>query len=212
MWNPGFRAVAEQRNWRLAMLGKAGCPLLDLPIMSPQLRRGYTECEQWRGQAIARLRAQKPGLVVVSMWRRYGSSNGYPAGFTSYDPAWIAALTRLVGDLRSTGAQVLVLGPVPDPQSTVPICLSGHLDNVTACSPKRSTAVNQPGINAEAAATEAGGGHYADLTELFCTTDRCPVIVGDTLVYLDQNHLTIEYAQLLAPAIGALADRALAVW
>ena len=210
MWNPGFRAVAEQRKWRLAMLGKAGCPLLDLPIMSPQLHRRYTECEQWRGQAMARLRAQKPGLVVVSMWRRYGSSNGYPAGFTSYDPAWIAALTRLVGDLRSTGAQVLVLGPVPDPQSTVPICLSGHLDDVTACSPQRSTAVNQPGINAEAAATEAGGGHYADLTELFCTTDRCPVIVGDTLVYLDQNHLTIEYAQLLAPAIGALADRALA--
>ena len=60
--------------------------------------------------------------------------------------------------------------------------------------------------------TEAGGGHYADHTELFCTTDHCPVIVGDTLVYLDQNHLTIEYAQLLAPAIGALADRALAVW
>jgi hypothetical protein len=128
------------------------------------------------------------------------------------DPAWIAALTRLVGDLRSTGAQVLVLGPVPDPQTTVPICLSGHLDDVTACSPSRSTAVNQPGINAEAAATEAGGGHYADLTELFCTTDRCPVIVGDTLVYLDQNHLTIEYAQLLAPAIGTLADRTLAVW
>ena len=51
---------------------------------------------------------------------------------------------------------------------------------------------------------------HADHTELFCTTDRCPVIVGDTLVYLDQNHLTIEYAQLLAPAIGALADRALA--
>ena len=209
MWNPGFRTVAEQRHWRLAMLGKAGCPLLDLPILSPQLHRRYTECEQWRGQAIARIRAQKPALVVVSMWRRYGTSNGYPAGFTSFDPAWLAALTQLVSDLRSTGAQVLVLGPVPDPQSTVPICLSGNLDDVTACSPPRSTAVNQSGIDAEATATKAGGGNYADLTDLFCTTDRCPVIVGNTLVYLDQNHLTIEYAQLLAPAIGALADRAL---
>ena len=72
---------------------------------------------------------------------------------------------------------------------------------------RRSTSA---GIAAESAATKAGGGHYADLTELFCTTDRCPVIVGNTLVYQDKGHLTIEYSRLLAPAIGALADRALA--
>ena len=92
----------------------------------------------------------------------------------------------------------------------VPICLSGHLDDATACSPPTSTAVNQPGIAAESAATKAGGGHYADLTELFCTAERCPVIIGNTLVYFDQNHLTAEYSRALAPAIGALADRALA--
>ncbi len=80
---------------------------------------------------------------------------------------------------------------------------------MTACSPRRSTAVNDPGIAAEAAATKAGGGQYADVTALFCTADRCPVIVGNTLVYLDENHLTPKYSQLLAPVIGALADRAL---
>ena len=103
-----------------------------------------------------------------------------------------------------------MLGPIPDPHSVVPICLSGYLDDVTACLPQRSTAVNESGIAAESAATKAGGGHYADLTELFCTTDRCPVIVGNTLVYLDENHLTFEYSRVLAPVIGALADRALA--
>jgi hypothetical protein len=34
--------------------------------------------------------------------------------------------------------------------------------------------------------------------------------VGNSLVYLDQNNMTLGYARLLAPAIGALADRALA--
>jgi hypothetical protein len=67
-----------------------------------------------------------------------------------------------------------------------------------------------PGIAAESAATEAGGGQYADITELFCTANRCPVIVGDTMVYFDAGHLTREYSQLLAPAMGALADRTLA--
>jgi hypothetical protein len=210
MWNPAFRQAAEQRNWRLEMLTKAGCPLMDLPIASAQLHREYTECEQWRGQVFGRLRAEHPRLVVVSMVRLYGTGNGWAESFTSYDPAWIHSLTRLVQQLRSTGTKVLVLGPTPDPRSLAPICLSGHLDDATACSPPRSTAVNEPGIAAESAATKAGGGNYADLTGLFCTRDRCPVVVGDTLVYLDKAHLTIEYSRLLAPAIGALADRALA--
>ena len=59
-------------------------------------------------------------------------------------------------------------------------------------------------------ATKAGGGQYADLTELFCDADRCPVIVGNILVYPDSQHITLEYARLLASAIGALTERALA--
>ena len=70
--------------------------------------------------------------------------------------------------------------------------------------------MNESGIAAESAATKAGGGQYADLTELFCAADRCPVIVGNTLVYFDWYHLTVEYARALAPVIGALADRTLA--
>jgi hypothetical protein len=210
MWNQGFRKVAEQRSWRLEMLVKAGCPLLDMPITSPQLHREYTECEQWRGQMIDRLRTEHPRLVVVSMWRQYGPASGYSADFTSYSPAWIDSLTHLVRRLRDTGAQVLVLGPIPDPQTDPPICLSGHLDDATACSQPRSSAVNEAGIAAEAAATTAAGGQYADLTDLFCTGDRCPTIVGNTLVYLDKNHVTIEYVRQLAPVFEALADRALA--
>jgi hypothetical protein len=34
------------------------------------------------------------------------------------------------------------------------------------------------------------------------------LIVGNTLVFRDDNHVTTEYAQLLAPVMGALADRA----
>lgn len=105
---------------------------------------------------------------------------------------------------------MLVLGPIPDLHSMVPDCLSVHLDDATACSSPRTTAVNQSGVAAEGAATKTGGGQYADITELFCAVDRCPPIVGNTLVYLDEFHLTSQYSRLLAPVMGALADRALA--
>jgi peptidoglycan/LPS O-acetylase OafA/YrhL len=204
MWNPAFQQVAEQRHWRLETLAKVTCPLQELRIVSPYLGREYTECEQWRGQIMARLQAEHPRLVVLSMSRRYGAD----FGFTSYDPAWIDTLGRTIIQLRSIGSSVLVLGPVADPRSSVPACLSGHLDDATTCAPPRLVAVNANGIAAEQTAAAGAGGHYADLSDLFCTPERCPLIVGNTLVFRDDNHVTTEYAQLLAPVLGALADRA----
>jgi peptidoglycan/LPS O-acetylase OafA/YrhL len=210
MWNPAFQQIAGQRHWRLEMLARATCPLMNLTTTNLYSHREDTECAHWRSQIIARLRAEHPRLVVVSMWRGYGARYGFPSGFTSYEPAWIDSLTRLVQQLRDTGAKVLVLGPIPDPHTSVPFCLSGHLDDASVCSLRRSSAVDDVGIKAESAATTAGGGQYADLTELFCTADRCPVIVGNSLVYFDMSHLTLEYSRLLAPVIAAVADRTLA--
>ena len=205
MWFPALERIAAQRQWRLETMGKVLCPLQDLPIISPYLGRTYTECAQWRGQILDRLASERPALIVISMSRRYGPDYG----FTVYSREWLDSLTRLVGQLRSTGAAVLVLGPVPDPHSFVPTCLSEHLDSATACSPERAVAVNDAGIAEEERATTAGGGHYARLTDLFCTAARCPVIVGDQLVYRDDNHVTVGYAAWLAPVLDAHLMRAM---
>ena len=205
-WYPAVEPLAAQRGWRLDVLAKATCPLLvDLPENSPYLGRHFTECEQWRTTVLARLQADHPALVVLAMSRRYGAD----FGFTSYDPSWLAALGRTVGTLRSTGATVLVLGPVPDPHSWVPTCLSAHLDAASACAPARSAAVDAPGVAAEAAAVLQAGGRYDDLTGLFCTSAVCPVVVGNILVFRDDNHVTPEYATVLAPVIDALLTQAL---
>jgi peptidoglycan/LPS O-acetylase OafA/YrhL len=206
MWQPAMEEVATQRGWRLETMAKVTCPLLDLPISSPYLGREYTECEQWRGQIMGRLRAEHPALVVLGTAHHYTPD----FGFTVYSQQWLDALTRTVADLRATGATVLVMGPAPYPQMNVPTCLSGHLDSTGACGLARAAALDDAGIAAEAAATSAGGGRYADVSGLFCTSDRCPVVVGNQLVYRDDNHITLEYARWLSPVVGALVDRAMA--
>ncbi len=208
MWHPAFERIAEQRGWRLETMARAGCPFLDLAVKFAALRADYTECTRWRETILQRLRERPPRLVVLSHWRGYGPAS-LPAGLTVYDRAWLDSLTEMVRRLHAIGADVLVLGPVPAPQTMVPVCVSGHLDDRTACAPSRSTAVDAAGIAGERRAAAAGGGRYADLTDLFCTDERCPVIVGNTLVYFDDNHMTMEYGEVLAPVLGALADRAL---
>src|SRR5205823_13848722 len=62
-WFPAPEPLAEQRHERLDVQSKVTCPLMDLPIRSPYLGREYTECEQWRGQVLDRLRTERPALV-----------------------------------------------------------------------------------------------------------------------------------------------------
>ncbi len=211
MWAPAFQKVATARHWRLELLAKGACPLLDVPIANPLSRMAelFAHCAEWRDQIVSRLEAERPQLIVLSLWHGYGTTESL-SGYQAYDAAWIDSLARLVQRLHNSGLKVLVLGPIPDPRFHVPACLSGFLDDVPACTPTRSAAVNESGIAAETAAVTAGGGQYIDTTGLFCTAERCPVIVGNTLVYLDDNHMSQTYARALAPVAEALADRALA--
>jgi len=105
---------------------------------------------------------------------------------------------------------VLVLGPVPDPHANVPDCLSAHLGDALACAPARAVGLNADGIAVESRAVGASGGQYADLSQLFCTTDVCPVVVGSDLVFRDDNHVTVSYARMLAPVLGVIAKQAMA--
>ncbi|WUI28996.1 acyltransferase [Mycobacterium sp. NBC_00419] len=206
MWQPGLEQAAQQRHWRLETMAKITCPLQDVGITSPYLGREYTECQTWRTQVMARLRTERPKLVVVDMSRRYGAD----FGFTAYDRGWLDSLKTLVMQLRSaTGGRVLVLGPVPDPHSTVPVCLSDHLTDTRDCTPDRSIAMNAKGIAAEATAVRSAGGRYADLSSLFCTDAVCPVIIGNDLVFRDDNHVTVPYARTLGPVLAMLADEAI---
>jgi hypothetical protein len=37
----------------------------------------------------------------------------------------------------------------------------------------------------------------------FCITTLCPTVVGNVLVYRDDNHMTVTFASLIAPLLDA---------
>jgi peptidoglycan/LPS O-acetylase OafA/YrhL len=197
-WLPAVDTAAKQRGWRVQFLGKSACPPLDTPIFSPYLGRPYTECGQWLRDTIDEVRTEHPALVVVGVARHYDPSYGIGV----YGPAWITGLVRTVREIEAAGSPVLVLGPIPKPRSDVPTCLSAHLSDVSRCTLRGSQAVSAAGLAAERAAVIAAGGHYLDLSPLFCTAQLCPVVVGNDLVYRDDNHITTAYAQAMTPLVS----------
>ncbi len=216
MFNPAFEALTEKRGWRLLRLSKVACPIVDLPSTTHfnSAAEGFSRCAHWRAGIMDRLRAERPTLVVVSSARAYGNEGlgiwGQP-GFNNFDAGWVGGLGRFTAEMRALGSQVLVLGPTPGATGLVPVCLSAHMDDPLACAFPVPRWVSPAGIAAERDAVEGSGGQYADITELFCARGKCPVIVGNAMVFYDSGHLSREYSLTLSPVMGALTDRALAL-
>ena len=65
------------------------------------------------------------------------------------------------------------------------------------------------GIIAERSAVVRGGGAFVDVKPWFCATTTCPVIVDNLLVFRDNSHITVQYADYLTPLVNDEVNLAL---
>jgi peptidoglycan/LPS O-acetylase OafA/YrhL len=205
MWFPALDAAANQFGWRLITWTKATCPPFPLPIISPVLGRTFTECDEWQPNVLDRIQAIHPALVVLGAARHYTGIYG----FTPYSPVWLSGMGKEVAAIRSTGAEAMVIGPVPKPPFDVPGCLSAHLTSARACTVPAGVGLDASGIAAERSVVTASGGTYLDARPWFCTWTACATMVDNLVVYRDDNHITQTYASFLAPAMGPALERAM---
>jgi peptidoglycan/LPS O-acetylase OafA/YrhL len=196
---PAFDFIAEVRHWRLVVLSKTTCPPFELTVFSPVLDRTYSECDNWREAAFARIARERPALVVLGAARHYDPSYH----FAVYGTEWLTGLQKSVARIRGMGVPVMVLGPTPKPPFDVPSCVSAHLNDLQACATPLSVAVNGQGRRTEGTVAERAGARYVDVARWMCFHESCPPIVGNLLVYRDDNHLTTGYAAWLTAVIDA---------
>jgi hypothetical protein len=204
-WFPAVDGVAQERHWRFENLTKATCPPFDVRIWSPVLGREFRECEQWRQSTLRRIETERPALVVVGVARHYSTEYGFGVG----DPQWIDGLGSLVRTLRRQGIHVLVLGATPKPPQDVPECLSAHLSNAPACTAPTADEVDAAVAARERRAVSRAGGTYLDVAPWICTETRCAVVVGNLLVFRDDNHVTPEFARWLTPVFASALQNAI---
>jgi hypothetical protein len=123
-----------------------------------------------------------------------------------YGRAWLAGERATVQRLRSSGARVVVLSATPRPPGDVPSCLSVHLPSADACALDPTQAFVATGIDDERAVATSAGAAYVDVQPWFCDATRCPVVVGNLLVFRDDNHITTTYARWLSSEFVRLLD------
>ncbi len=196
-WFPAMQEIAVAHHWRLTVMTKKGCPTADIRILKTGLD---AECARWRAAVTARLATDRPDLIVMSAYRYRAGGSGIGL---DPDEAWRVGLTTTLDALRPTADRVLLLGDTPTPSVDVPSCLAGHLRSVQQCAATRDRAVKTLRLAVESSVADAHDALVANTADWSCTVTTCPAIVGDVLMYRDDNHLTTAASLLLAPYLDA---------
>jgi hypothetical protein len=198
-WFPALNTIAKQRKMKLADFTKGACAAAAVKIYLPPIKRAYSECVTWRKNAIARINALHPAIVVMSSNYDGGNALGVSG---SQNSAWTKGWKTTAGQLAQAGTRVVYLNDTPWPKQNVPDCLAQHPTSEQKCAQKTSTAASSPRRAMFAKAVRSAGATVVDPMPWFCSLSRCPVVVGNIMVYMDDSHISTTYARLLTPLLS----------
>ncbi len=205
-WFSAIDLIAEQRGWRLVSITQGGCPVIDVLTWNRSGDAVFDHCAPWRDNVLDRFAEE--GVDVVLLGQHYGLLDADSRGAVSAS-VWAEQLPALLDRVSETMTPIVLIDS-PDPPEDVPTCLSEHPEEIEVCEP------GAPGNTETAVAatireiTAERGVGTIDPRPWLCVENRCPVVVGDILVYRDSHHLSDTFVRWFTPvldrAIGPYID------
>jgi hypothetical protein len=199
-WFPALDAIVKEQHWRLVDLTKAACPPAEVAVW----RGGgwYPNCTAWRRNSEKVIAAMHPALVVVasSRYKPTRALRGVPIGFGS---TWLNGTAATFSFLHRAADHVIFISDVPRFHYSVPDCVSAHLSDVQKCTVARNAAVyDSQGKAGELRLARRFQIDAIDPFPWFCAPTRCPVIVGNILMYRDEQLMTPAWSRFIAPVLA----------
>src|SRR6185312_17414328 len=102
-WFPAYARVFDKPDWRLLVITKSSCPMVDVPIFYPRIGREYTECSQWRSATLHKIAALKPDIVIMGSTFTYDYTQSQ----------WINGTKRVLDVLAPVAGEVYVMRSSP---------------------------------------------------------------------------------------------------
>ncbi len=179
--------LARANDWQLIDIIRGACPFSTVSETDPD----DLDCAAWLDAAADTILDLRPDVVVTLASRdvRVGLTEQTPGGFVEQ---W----RRLDG----AGIPVLAIRDNPRFDTSMPDCVHRNGLDPAVCGSDRAAlyAPEPPWAGIPDVPRNVA---FVDIADAVCTPDRCPAVIGDVLVYLDDNHLTATYATSMAPLI-----------
>jgi hypothetical protein len=191
---PTVLKLAQSEKWAVTPLTKTSCTPGDWFVSA----FAYAECTKWLGWAEQQVSRLHPDVAILA---------GDFADMAGNDQVLTSGIASLVQKLGAGAHNVLVLGdPVHQAQSPVD-CLLASGATMATCSKTPSDAELAVASD-ESSGVTAAKGKFIDVSGWFCYDNTCPMVVGNTIVYSDSNHITATYATQLSQAFTAAFQQA----
>lgn len=192
-WTPALIEIAKKRDWRLITLLHANCTAALVPT-DPY-------CDRWRRNSLARIRKEKPGLVIVASNtgpNMIVKSGGRRLSREAAEPVLERGMAKTMRALSKTGADLTLIQDMAMSKDFLPsVCVSENRNNPGACTFRmhrpRSLAYDLK------AARRLGGVEIIDPLPKICPGYTCRAVHGRYLKFRDRFHITATYSRLLAP-------------
>jgi hypothetical protein len=209
-WLPGMIPPAKAKGWKIVVLTKSACPSVRVTFAEPNFPGDQPSCNHWRRRAIAWIGSHLPDVVLLTNSRGYVliDGNGDRLPHVQAQQQWKQGLEETLGALPGA-SKAVVLTDSPRMHKDVPSCLSAHPNRISACVTPRSHAIDQLHVDVEKQAAADKGATFANLDDVVCPYDPCPVIIGHFVMWRNSSHLTATYVKQLAPSVGAMLSNAI---
>ena len=193
-WFPALELAAQELGYRLDTFTKSGCRSEE--TVEAWAASRDASCSRWREGVVEALHDSPPDVIVFA---------NHMTPTPDRDPEllqqrWTEGLEAL-RDRLPASSTVLTMADSPHFASSPVLCLSSNLERAERCAMPRDEAFNPAILAAQRAVADDRGGAVIDLTDAFCDERMCPAVIGDTLVYSDEHHLTATFSLQLAPLL-----------
>ena len=198
MWMTAIDQIGQIEGFRVLLLAKLACPILQKTVWSYQLNKPFAECDEWNQKALELIKSIRPDyLIATNQWKpAVDGSNKDDFGTSSL---WTSEFPKALANLKSLANKVILIGNNPS-MTTDPLrCAGKPNQNLVLCASFTPKADNHEINLIEANAAKTLAIPYINTVSIACTSMLCPVIVNGYFVYFDQWHFTDPFVQFVTP-------------
>ncbi|MGW9306591.1 acyltransferase family protein [Saccharomonospora azurea] len=180
--NSALIPIAKKNNWELSVFYRPGCP-----FTATETDPISEECAEWNRETLPKIIELQPDVLITMATRdvRVGLKEWLPDGYVKQ---WQR--------LHDAGVPVLAVRDNPrfDFEPSECVQLKGFTAEECA-RPRDDMYLAVPPYETEPTPPNTA---FVDLSDAFCTATQCPPVIGNVLVYADDNHVTETYMQTMA--------------
>jgi hypothetical protein len=199
-WFPAYAQIFSSPHWRLVVLTKSSCPMVNRPIFNSRIGREFTECASWRKKVLDYVAQVQPDVVVMG--------TTHTAAFD--EEGWVEGTGEMLARISPVSGKVFIMRSTPvlpfngaqcvqriDPKSA-----DEWREAATVCSAPLSDQKNDDVHGwLRVAAARWDNVDILDLNDKVCPGGVCGAVRGRARVYRDNQHLDARFVESLSGAL-----------